>query len=688
MTPAWHTGAWAQLHLGIVAFVNRLASETSPYLRQHRDNPVDWYAWGPPAFAAAKARNIPILLSVGYSACHWCHVMGHESFEDVEVAAEMNSRFINIKVDREERPDVDAIYMDAVQAMTGRGGWPMTVFLTPDGKPFYGGTYFPKPQFLQLMAAIDDVWTNRPDDVEQNVSALGEALDRTGRLRPGSELPGRGDLSATVDALSRSFDPDWGGFGSAPKFPSTMSIDLLLRAYVVEPTPALAQVITTSLDAMACGGIYDHLGGGFSRYSVDQKWLVPHFEKMLYDQALLIRVYLHAAMVFDRPDYRQVVTEVIEYVLRDLRHPDGGFYSAEDADSLDESGHSHEGIFYTWTADEVVHVLGDNASAALDWYEFEHPQHQAGNFEGRIILSRLFHRGQLLRTPQVEAARRALFEHRSHRIRPGLDDKVLTEWNGLMLSSLAEAASAFDRDDWRTAAIANGEFLLRELRDQHGRWLRSWQADGQPMARHAALAADHSALIDAFIRLNEMSGEARWIDAACSVADVLLDRFWDVDHGGLFTTADDAEQLVVRQKDLMDNATPSANSNAAWALYRLAAISGEQRYANYGDRILKLLEPLIRQSHGSFSLALAASDLRDRGSIEAVIVGDRPDLVAEAVQTWLPNGVVAWGQPTDSPLWAHRLDGYAYVCRNSACLLPVDTRSDLAAQLAAARLDA
>ncbi|TPW14377.1 MAG: hypothetical protein FD127_1455 [Acidimicrobiaceae bacterium] len=661
---------------------NRLAQETSPYLRQHKDNPVDWYAWGPEAFAEAERGNRPILLSVGYSACHWCHVMAHECFEDAEVAAAMNRLFVNVKVDREERPDVDSIYMDAVQAMTGRGGWPMTVFMTPDRKPFYGGTYFPKQQFLKLMEAIDDVWRNRPSDVHQNVAALLDAVDRTSKLTPMASVPGASTIDAAVAELDASFDPEWGGFGSAPKFPSTMSLDLLLRAHLRAPSDRLRSIVETSLGAMASGGMYDHIGGGFARYSVDEKWLVPHFEKMLYDQALLVRVYAHAALVFDDAVWRQVVEETIGYVLTELRHRDGGFFSAEDADSPDEHGHGHEGLFYVWTEAEVRDVLGADAEAALDWYEFTHPANAEGNFEGRMIPCRMHHRRAMLRPPQVERARVALLERRASRARPGLDDKVLTEWNALMLASLAEAAAAFGPDDWMVAAIAAGEFLVRELRGSDGRWFRSWQADGNPRARHAALAADHAALVDAFTRLAEASGEARWIGHATDVADTMLDHFWDTDNGGLFTTADDAEALIVRQKDLMDNATPSANSVAAVALVRLAALTGEPRYANHARQILLLLARVMPQAPTAFSNALVAVDLEVNGVVEVAVAGDRPDLLAVIRESWRPQVVVAWGERFDSPLWSQRSDGLAYVCENFSCRRPTAEPDVLRAQLA------
>ena len=671
MSLAWHR------YREVMTATNRLAQETSPYLRQHRDNPVDWYPWGPEAFTAAKERNVPILLSVGYSACHWCHVMAHECFEDVEVADQMNRLFVNVKVDREERPDVDAVYMDAVQAMTGRGGWPMTVFMNADGEPFYAGTYFPKPAFLQLTAAVDDVWRTRPDDLRQNINALGEALKRSAAVLPVADYPGAEIVESGLTQLAAQFDPESGGFGTAPKFPSTMSLDLIARSLTTTPDAQRMSMLTTSLDAMASGGIYDHLGGGFARYSVDAQWVVPHFEKMLYDQALMIRVYTHAALLTGEARYRQVVVETVEYVLRDLRHPSGGFYSAQDADSPDVEGHGVEGLFHTWSIDEVRAVLGPDADAALEWYEFT----DDGNFEGRTIPARLHHRGELARPAHIEQARQQLFAARELRLHPGLDDKVLAEWNGLMLAALCEAAAAFDRDDWAAAAVSNGEFLLRELRDPDGRWHRSWHADGDPQSRHAALAADHATLIDGFTRLAELSGQARWIDSARELVDVLLDHFWDVDRGGLFTTPDDGEQLVARQKELLDNATPSANSTAAVALARLGALTGEARYTNHADQIIRLLARAIPQSPSAFSHALAAIATRLAGTTEIVITGDRRDLVAEVRRHWLPDTVVAWGEPYDSPLWNDRPEGFAFVCRDHVCQLPVEKVTDLSAHL-------
>jgi uncharacterized protein YyaL (SSP411 family) len=666
--------------------VNRLAGETSPYLRQHRDNPVDWYPWADEAFARARAEDRPVLLSIGYSACHWCHVMAHESFEDADTAAVMNELFVNVKVDREERPDVDAIYMDATQAMTGHGGWPMTVFMTPDGRPFYCGTYFPNqrrhgmPAFLDICRAVDDAWRNRRDDLLEQAGNLTEAMGRESLIdieagaNGGDGLPGTELLTAAHRQLRELHDDRWGGFGGPPKFPQTMSLELLLRAHQHNGSAGTLAVVRTSLDAMASGGIFDHLGGGFARYSVDGQWLVPHFEKMLYDQALLARVYLHAWQVTGAPGYRQVVEETIGYVLRDLRHPLGGFFSAEDADSEGE-----EGRFYVWNPAQVREVLGDDAEAAMEWYGVT----EAGNFEGNTILNRIPHRGDLLRPPEIESARARLLAARGSRVRPGLDDKVLAEWNGLMLSTLAEAAAATSSGEWLAAAIATGEFLLRELRRPDGRWLRSWQADAG--AKTLAFAADHAALVDGFTRLAEATGEARWIAAAIETAEAMLGLFWDDEGGGLFTTGHDGEALVARPKDLLDNATPSANSMAAAGLLRLAGLTGLDRYQQRGEAILGLLGPAAGRHPAAFAHLLGAVDLLDSGITEVAVVGDRPDLVAEVQQRYLPNAVLAWGEPYESPLWHAREDGLAYVCRDFACQAPVADVAALAAQLGSGR---
>ncbi len=652
---------------------NRLADQTSPYLRQHRDNPVDWYPWGDEAFAEATRRNVPILLSVGYSACHWCHVMAHESFEDDETAAIMNELFVNVKVDREERPDVDAIYMDAVQAMTGRGGWPMTVFLSPSGKPFYGGTYYPKPTFIQLMRAIDDAWRSRRNEIDENADALMEILSRTAAISPRDQAISIDTFDLATRQLMTNHDATWGGFGGAPKFPNTMNIEVLLRQYMDGESPEIGSAVRMTLDAMASGGMYDHLGGGFARYSVDEKWLVPHFEKMLYDQALLARTYLHGALALGERSWLQIVEETIAYVLRTLTHPDGGFFCAEDADSLDDHGHSHEGHFYVFTLDDVRAALPpESVGAAVEWWGFS----EQGNFEGKNIPTRLRHRGSFARSPEIEATRDALRVFRERRARPGLDDKVLAEWNGMMLATLAEAAFVLDRPDWLAAARRNGEFLVSRLRGSDRTWHRSWQAEGTPQARHHALAQDLAQLMDGFTRLGEATGERRWIDESISVADQLIEGYWDDANGGFFTNHLSGERLVVRQKDIMDNATPSANSTAALALLRLASLTGRSDFRERGLAVLRLLSGIVSSAPTAFGNLLCTTHLAHVGITEVVVCGDLPELVDALRGRWLPTTVIAWGERYDSPIWQERKEGFAYVCREWSCLAPsADPRS-------------
>jgi len=664
--------------------VNRLGGESSPYLRQHADNPVHWYPWGEEARAAAFERDAPILLSVGYSACHWCHVMAHESFEDSSVAAQMNAGFVNVKVDREERPDVDSIYMDAVTALTGRGGWPMTVFCHPDGRPFHGGTYWPDrprggmPSFPQVLDAVTEAWATRRDDLDGLGDRLTASMARHADLSPGEALPPADTLATAVAHLGQQHDDEWGGFGGAPKFPQAMSLEAILRHLAARHAAGqhdlrAAEVTTTTLDAMASGGMYDHLGGGFARYSVDPWWLVPHFEKMLYDNALLARTYLHGWRVLGHERWLQVATETLNYVLRDLRHPDGGFLSAEDADS-----EGAEGTFYVWSADEIRTAcsgLGpDLAKAAFAWYGVT----EAGNFEGANILHRPV-RGDLERPKDVERVRASLFAHREQRIRPGLDDKVLTEWNGLMLATLSEAALTLGREDWLDAARANGDFLCRTLRRDDGRWLRTWQANAG--AHTLGFAADHAAMVDGLTRLGEASGEARWTEMAVSTADVLLNLFLDNKHGGFHSTGHDAEILVRRPKDLLDNAQPSANSLAAVGLLRLGALVGDRRYTEAAEAVLRLLGDSVAGHPTAFGHLLGAADMIHGGITEIVITGDRPDLVTTAAGTWRPNAVLAWGEPFGGPLWEGRGGDQAWVCRDFTCQAPVNTVDALQAEL-------
>ncbi|MBC8364067.1 MAG: thioredoxin domain-containing protein [Actinobacteria bacterium] len=655
--------------------MNRLAGESSPYLRQHADNPVDWHPWGEEAFAEARNTSRPVLLSVGYSACHWCHVMAHESFEDPETAELMNRWFVNVKVDREERPDVDAIYMDAVTALTGRGGWPMTVFIDPGGRPFHAGTYWPNhprggmPSFTQVLTAVHEAWVQRPDELAEVGNRMLDRMAVHATLEPDDHLPPADTLERAAGVLCGQHDPAWGGFGGAPKFPQAMSLEALLRRQVAEPGPELDAVLTTTMDAMASGGMADHLGGGFARYSVDERWLVPHFEKMLYDNALLARAYLHAWQVYGHDRWLQVAGEAIGYVLRDLRMPDGGFAAAEDADS-----EGVEGRFFVWSEAEIRSVCGSDAEEAIAWYGVT----PAGNFEGANILHRPV-RGDLLRPPGVERARQALFDAREQRVRPGLDDKVLTEWNGLMLATLAEAASATGRDDWLEAARQNAEFLLGNLRNADGRWMRSWQSEVG--ARHLGYAADHAAMVDALTRLGEATGEARWIDEAVRSADLLIDLFTDRVNGGFFTTGDDAEKLVTRPKDVMDNAQPSANSLAAAALLRLGALTGDQRYTDAAETVLRLLGRLVAAHPTAFGHLLGAVDLLHTGITEVVVTGERPELVAAVQSAYRPNLVLAWGEPRPGPLWDGRDGDRAWVCRNFTCNAPVDDVEALLAEL-------
>ena len=515
---------------------NRLADETSPYLRQHADNPVDWYPWGDDAFARARALDRPVFVSVGYSSCHWCHVMAHESFEDADTAAVMNELFVNVKVDREERPDVDAIYMQSVQALTGRGGWPMSVWCTPDGRPFYAGTYFPDadrhgmPSFRKVCAAVAEAWRERRADVEQQSEQLTAAItDNTLRAESETDLD-PGILEQAYANVRAQFEPEYGGFGHAPKFPLAMTVDFLCRAYVRNRADETATMISRTLDGMADGGIHDQLGGGFARYSTDERWLVPHFEKMLYDNALLTRAYLHGYLVTGNERYRAVVEDIVDYVLRDLRHPEGGFFAAEDADS-----EGVEGKFYCWSLAEIRDVCGADADAVIEYYGVT----DGGNF----LDPHTGFRGNILHVaqpgPEPEAVTRCkplLLARRSQRVRPGLDDKVLLGWNALMLGALTEAAAALDRVDWMDAARTNARFLLHGLRRGDGRFLRSWRAP------YLAYAEDYAALLEALLTLAELDDPA-WLDEARTVASELLARFHDDEEGGFFTTGDDAEAL-------------------------------------------------------------------------------------------------------------------------------------------------
>ncbi len=675
--------------------MNRLEHETSPYLRQHAENPVDWYPWGTEAFDRARAENKPILLSVGYSSCHWCHVMAHESFEDPAVAAVMNDKFVNVKVDREERPDVDAIYMQAVQAMTGSGGWPMTVFLDHTGRPFFGGTYFPPedrqgmPGFVRLMEAVDDAWSHRRDELDQQAEQLHAAIEQSTTI--GNGVHGAlspAILDRAVENLRDQFDPRFGGFGRAPKFPQAMTITFLLDVAAdgpgPDPRPEVLEMVTASLDAMAAGGIYDQVGGGFHRYSVDAHWLVPHFEKMLYDQALLTRAYLHGWMVTGSARYQRVVEETITYVLRDLRHPEGGFFSAEDADS-----EGVEGKFYVWSSDELEELCGDAMPDIVRHFGVT----ARGNFED----PHTGFRGNILhavgppedRPESIAAVLPALFARREHRVRPGLDDKVLLGWNALFLRSLVEAAHAMQRDDWMDAARTNARFLLDQMRRDDGRLLRSWQ-NGR--ANLLAYAEDYGALLEALLTLAELD-DVQWLAEARAVADGLVALFADDERGGFFTTGSDAEALIVRPKDFQDNATPSENSLAADGLLRLSALTGVPDGAQRAERWLATLAPVLGEHPTAFAYLLEALERAVRPSLEVAIVGDDGpalDALVDVLRTRVLPGSVRVTAPPGvgadlTPLLAERalVDGQpaAYVCEHFACRLPVTDPDALRAEL-------
>jgi len=618
--------------------VNRLAAESSPYLLQHADNPVDWYPWGEEALARAREEDKPILLSIGYAACHWCHVMEHESFEDEATAALMNGHFVCIKVDREERPDLDSVYMDAVVSLTGHGGWPMTVFLTPNGEPFFGGTYFPPeprhglPSLKQLLEAVAAAWRDRRVDIERDAGAIAEGLRRA--VEPSREPLTSTLLTDAVRALRREFDAAWGGFGRAPKFPPASVLEFLLRRGELEMS-------TKTLDSMALGGMYDLVGGGFHRYSVDREWLVPHFEKMLYDNALLVPAYLHGWLVTRTERYREVVEETLEYMLRELRLPEGGFSSAQDADT-----DGVEGLTYTWTEDDDVprELL----------HPFEH---------GRFII-----RGEL------DAETRArLLEERERRPKPLRDDKAISSWNGLALAAFAEAGRRLDRDDLVEAASACAEFLLGPLSSSDGRLFRTWRA-GQ--AKHAGVLEDYADVANGLYELHVATGELRWLEEARRLLLLAVELFGDEQRGGFFLTPVDGERLVSRKKDFDDHPTPSGNSMLAYVLLRLARLWGDPDLERHAVGVFRLVARLLPQAPSAFGHALCALDLHFSPPREIAVIGPTDAEVARAaLAPFEPNAVIAFGPSEEVPLLQGKgfVDGHpaVYVCENFACQAPV-----------------
>jgi uncharacterized protein YyaL (SSP411 family) len=657
---------------------NRLAQETSPYLLQHRENPVDWYPWGEEALSRAREEDRPILLSVGYSACHWCHVMERESFEDAETAAYMNEHFVNVKVDREERPDVDAIYMEAVQSMTGHGGWPMTVFLDPDGVPFYGGTYFPPdesrgmPSFRMVMEAVVDAFERKREEIRERAAGTRERLGAIGLVEPSPEPPEAAQLEEAVARLLAAADRERGGFGAAPKFPPASALELLLAR-------GERAVVERTLDAMAAGGIYDQIGGGFARYSVDADWLVPHFEKMLYDNALLARAYLHGWQALGHQRYRRVCEQTLDWMLREMRGPEGGFYSALDADSEGE-----EGRFYVWTPDQIRAVLGDRAEAVKEYYGVT----ESGNFEGANILHLPGGPGrfsaadrQEIDPPGLAEARQALYEARSKRVWPGLDDKRLTSWNALTIAALAEAGAVLGREDYLDAARECADFVLGSLSDDGGRLLRTYK-DGD--ARLNAYLEDHAFLLEALLALYEATFEPRWFERAHTLADEIVARFGDPERGGFFSTSADHEQLIARRKEIGDHPIPSGNSSAAMGMLRLAALSGEREYERQAEGVFALFARTAAQHPEAFAHLLRALDFHLAPIKEVALVGEDVSELATVVRSaFRPHLVQAAGPEgsAEPPLLRERpaVDGQptAYVCENFACQAPVTDPKEL-----------
>jgi uncharacterized protein YyaL (SSP411 family) len=674
---------------------NRLAHETSPYLLQHANNPVDWYPWGPEALTRAREDNRPILLSIGYAACHWCHVMEHESFEDGATAALMNERFVNIKVDREERPDLDAIYMQAVQAMTGQGGWPMTVFLTPEGVPFYGGTYFPKddrhgmPSFTRILNSVSNAFRAKPADVARTASSVHDmyrlTIEPTRSAGPlGPEL-----LDQAYRALSERYDELDGGFDAAPKFPQTMSLDFLLRYWARRGVENALAIVSHSFKQMARGGIYDQVGGGFARYSVDAQWLVPHFEKMLYDNALLIRLGAHLWQATQDPEVRRVVEETIDWAIREMRSDDGGFYSSFDADS-----EGHEGKFYVWSAEELDQILGPDAPVVRAYWGVT----TDGNFEGRNILfvkgdQRALAARMSVSDHQLEQivgrAKTALYAARKHRVWPGRDDKILASWNGLMVRGIAEAARAFGNERYRETAIGSATFLFEHL-VREGRVLRSYK-DGR--ARIAGYLEDHAALGLAALSIYELTFDDAWLDRARQLGDAVVRWFWDADTGAFYDTASDHEQLITRPREISDNATPSGTSLAAELLIRLAELFNDADARRRATYVVESLAPAIGRYPLAFGNILGCADMLINGAIEVAIVGDPASddfraLERVVAERYVPSLVLAGGAPRSddsiallSARDAREGRATAYVCRRYTCEEPAATRALLDEQL-------
>ncbi|MEU7579362.1 thioredoxin domain-containing protein [Streptomyces sp. NPDC041068] len=673
---------------------NRLAHETSPYLLQHADNPVDWWPWSAEAFEEARKRGVPVLLSVGYSSCHWCHVMAHESFEDDATAALMNEKFVNIKVDREERPDVDAVYMEAVQAATGQGGWPMTVFLTPDAEPFYFGTYFPPeprhgmPSFPQVLDGVHRAWTDRRGEVAEVAAKVVRDLGERQLTHSADEQPGEDELAQALLGLTRDYDAAHGGFGGAPKFPPSMTVEFLLRHYARTGAEGALQMAADTCERMARGGIYDQLGGGFARYSVDREWIVPHFEKMLYDNALLCRAYAHLWRATGSELARRVALETAEFMVRELRTNEGGFASALDADSEDPATGQHvEGAYYVWTAAQLREVLGEaDAELAMTCFGVT----EEGTFEkGASVLQLPVAEGPLADTARIESVRERLLAARAERPAPGRDDKVVAAWNGLAIAALAEVGAYFDRPDLIAAAVGAGDLLVRLHMDARARLART-SKDGQ-VGANAGVLEDYADVAEGFLALASVTGEGVWLEFAGFLLDHVLAQFVDAESGALYDTAADAERLIRRPQDPTDNAAPSGWTAAAGALLSYAAHTGAEPHRTAAERALGIVKALGPRVPRFIGHGLAVAEAALDGPREVAVVGDvLGDLHRTALLGTAPGAVVAAGEPGSGelPLLADRplVDGHpaAYVCRGFVCAAPTTDPAELAEQLSRA----
>ena len=683
---------------------NRLAQETSPYLLQHKDNPVEWYPWGEEALSRARELDRPIFLSVGYSACHWCHVMERESFENGEIAALMNDLFVNIKVDREERPDVDSIYMSAVQSMTGHGGWPMSVFLSPDGKPFYGGTYFPNedrggmPSFPRILTAVAEAYRERRDEIEQNSTRIVNTISSQSSARMSVEPIAQAMFYSAYRHLAPEFDWQHGGIGLQPKFPQPMMYEFLLTHAELQDNGAAQEFVDLTLTKIARGGIYDQVGGGFHRYSVDSIWLVPHFEKMLYDNGQLANLYLHAWQRTDNPFFAKIVEETLNYLDREMRHrPSGAFYSATDADSEGE-----EGKFFVWQTPEMEQVLGSElARVAMVYWDAA----RTGNFEGQNILN--MHRSDDSAASElgitvdelaskIGEAKRLLYAARLRRVPPMTDDKVIASWNALVMRAFAEAGAEFNREDWVAVAVQNAEFIFERLVRDDGRLMRSCKADSDVPASILGFLEDYAYLADALTHLYEATFDLRWLERAEELCDAMIELFWDPADGIFYDTGSDQEALIVRPRDTFDNVQPCGSSAASLALLRCAEFTGNVDLERIGAANLRSMRDLMERAPSAFSWWLQAAQFYANPIKQVVIVGERGNteteaLLAEARKGFNPDRIVALLTPGDEdgekslPLFEGRrmIDGLptAYVCRNYACELPVNDVEALQAQL-------